>query len=394
MNYLVSRRRFLAHLAGMAGAALVVGGCALAARGQAGSASSGSITAPQAAQAAQRADAMLAGQVAARQFRGSVLVARAGQVLFSEGYDWADADDRIANSPQTRFLIGSITKQFTAMAILILQERGALRVQDPLSVHLSNCPPSWGAITLQHLLTMTSGIPDYVNFPSYPSWMQQQLSVDQVIATFRDRPLDFAPGTRWEYSNSNYVLLGDVVQRASGMGWDEFLARCILEPLRLGDTGVATQPSSHLAVGYTSWAQPAAFERNAFGSGAMYSTVFDLARWDQEVTGANPTLVSRSTLQQMFTPYVPIDPAAGAQSTSYGYGWFIGYEGSRREIEHTGEISGCVSANQLYPDDRLTVIILSNLDADAGIRQLSLSLAGIFLGYADCYRYSDPCSEL
>ena len=125
----------------------------------------------------------------------------------------------------------------------------------------------------------------------------------------------------------------------------------------------------------------------------MYSTVLDLYQWDQEVRSPHPTLVSKSTLQQMFTPHVHTVAGAGPQSEAYGYGWFIGYAGGRHEVEHTGEINGFLSSNQLYPDDGLTVIVLSNLDTDQGLRHFTTTLAGIFFGYADCSRYSDPCSE-
>ena len=126
----------------------------------------------------------------------------------------------------------------------------------------------------------------------------------------------------------------------------------------------------------------------------MYSTVLDLYRWDQEVTSPHPRLVSASTLQQLFTPYVHTGASVGPRSEAYGYGWFIGYQGSQREIEHTGEISGFLSSNQLYPDDRLTVIVLSNLTTDSGLRTLTSFLAGTFLGFPDCAIYYDPCSEL
>jgi CubicO group peptidase (beta-lactamase class C family) len=390
----LSRRSFLTAVAGGAGLALLANACSGASHS---TATNTPATVPaSAAAAALCAAAALEDQVASQQFRGSVLVAQRGQVLFSQGYDWADLGRRVPNSPQTRFRIASITKQFTALAILLLQERGSLHVQDALKSHLPNCPQAWNSITLQHLLTMTSGIPDYVNFPPYQRLSTVPHTDEQSIATFRDTPLDFAPGSKWAYSNSNYALLGYLVQLVSGMSWEEFLQSNILTPLHMGDTGVSTRARTppQLALGYASWTQEACFEWASFGDGSLYSTVLDLYRWDQEVTSPHPTLVSASTLRQMFTPYAHTEASAGPRSEAYGYGWFIGYEGSQREIEHTGEISGFLSSNQLYPDDSLTVIVLSNLETDAGLRTLTSFLAGTFLGFPDCATYYDPCSEL
>lgn len=395
MDTSLSRRRFLTYLA--SGTALALGASGCSGSLQSTATSQPATVSPRSTPAAQTANAMIEGLVALQQFRGSVLVARQSQILLSKGYDWANVGDRIPNSPHTRFRIASITKQFTAMAILILQERGRLHVQDYLRSHLPNCPQTWDPITLQHLLTMTSGIPDYVNFPSYPTLMTEQPTTEQLIATFRDKPLDFVPGTKWAYSNSNYVLLGHIVQLASGLSWGEFLQRNIFDPLHLVNTGASSLPgaSAQFAIGYSSWTHEAVFDRSDFGEGdgSMYSTVLDLYQWDQEVRSPHPTLVSKSTLQQMFTPYVHTVAGAGPQSEAYGYGWFIGYAGGRHEVEHTGEINGFLSSNQLYPDDGLTVIVLSNLDTDQGLRHFTTTLAGIFFGYADCSRYSGPCSE-
>jgi CubicO group peptidase (beta-lactamase class C family) len=390
----LSRRSFLTAVAGGAGLALLASACSSSSHS---TATNMPATVPaSAAAAAQRANGALEERVTSHLFRGAVLVAQRGQVLFSRGYDWADVGRRVPNTPQMRFRIGSITKQFTAMAILLLQERGSLHVQDSLKSHLPNCPQAWGSITLQHLLTMTSGIPDYTSLPAYQSLSTVPHTDEQSIATFRDRPLDFAPGSKWAYSNSNYALLGSIVQLVSRMSWEEFLQSNILTPLHMVDTGVSTRAHTppQLAVGYSSWTQEAFFEWSSFGDGSMYSTVLDLYRWDQEVTNPHPTLVPASTLQQMFTPYAHTEASAGPHSEAYGYGWFIGYEGSQREIEHTGEISGFLSSNQLYPDDRLTVIVLSNLTTDSGLRTLTSFLAGTFLGFPDCATYYDPCSEL
>jgi CubicO group peptidase (beta-lactamase class C family) len=265
-------------------------------------------------------------------------------------------------------------------------------------VYLSACPSAWRPITLHHLLTHTSGIPDYTAFPTYPAIMGRHLSPAQLIALFRDKPLQFRPGTRWRYSNSGYAVLADLVAGVSGLPYAAFLQRHIFTPLGLTNTGYdVNHPAlpGH-ATGYATWTRPAAYIDMSvpYGNGCLYSTVDDLYRWDQALLTGHPALVAPATLRQMFTPYVPTDPAAGSRGVAYGYGWFIGAIGRHREIEHTGDINGFLSSNQVYPDDHLTVVVLSNLESNQGLRQLTSDLAGITLGYADCAGIAQPCAEL
>jgi CubicO group peptidase (beta-lactamase class C family) len=225
--------------------------------------------------------------------------------------------------------------------------------------------------------------------------VRRPLTLAQVVALFRDKPLAFRPGTRWSYSNSGYVLLGYLIERLSGMPYARFLQRYVLTPLRLRATGEGSMPpaTGPYATGYASWPQPAFYERNAYAAGDLYSTVEDLYCWDRALTCGHPAIVSTQARRALFTPYVSTDPA-DPQAVSYGYGWFTGAEGAHREVEHTGEISGFLSANQWYPDDQLTVIVLSNLASDQGLRALTIALAGIALGYADCSSLQAPCTEL
>jgi CubicO group peptidase (beta-lactamase class C family) len=146
-------------------------------------------------------------------FSGTVLIAQNGKVLLDKGYGWADRDQRLLNHPATRFRIAGVTKQFTAMAILLLQEQGKLRVQDLICLYVTDCPASWKTITIQHLLTHTSGIAEYST--TLPS--QQAVSPAQLITTFESTPLDFPPGTRFRYSNSGYVILGSVIEKLTGV---------------------------------------------------------------------------------------------------------------------------------------------------------------------------------
>ncbi|MDB5073835.1 MAG: penicillin-binding protein beta-lactamase class [Chloroflexi bacterium] len=399
---IVTRRRFL-HRAGAATAGVLAAGGFIATGTVAGALlAADALTAEAAAMRddaaiAREADALLTDAVRQQLFRGSVLIARAGKIVLHKGYDWADVAHHIPNTRHTRFRIASITKQFTAMAILQLQEQGKLHVHDLVSEHLPNTPAAWRQITLQQLLTHTSGIPDYMNFPNFAAVMTRTLSPEQLIGLFRDKPLDFRPGSRWKYSNSGYNVLGYIVALRSGLSFPRFLQRHIFTPLGMADSGYdVNHPAlpAH-ATGYASWTRPAAYMdiSVAYADGSLYSTVGDLYRWDQEVTSAHPRLVSRQTMREMFTPYVPTD-ASHPGSMAYGYGWYIGAQGGRRYIDHTGDINGFLADNGFFPDDKVTLIVLSNLESDAGLRQITGHLAGIIFGLADCVEMRSPCVEM
>ncbi len=315
--------------------------------------------------------------------RGSVLVARGRTILLSKGYGVADEASATPNTPRTRFRIGSITKQFTAMAILILQERGKLHVQDSICIYIADCPLTWQPITLHHLLTHTSGIPNYTNFADFPALIGTPVTVEQLIARFEHAPLDFAPGARWSYSNSGYILLGYVIERVSGMSYASFLQQNIFDPLQMKDSGYDSNTPSlpEHASGYLSnHVSPVYLDMSEFyAAGALYSTVEDLYRWDQAL--AAHQLVSQPTLAAMFTAYVPC-PAGGcalASDLGYGYGWFLARESNRTLIYHLGHIDGFLTYNGFYPQDNVDVVLLSNLETTA-VLSISVHLGAMALG--------------
>jgi CubicO group peptidase (beta-lactamase class C family) len=311
-----------------------------------------------------RASAYLHQLASDGKLRGAVLLARGDTVLISMGYGLADEDSQAPNMPQTRFRIGSLTKQFTAMAILILQERGKLSAQDHLCQYIDACPVAWRDLTLRHLLTHTSGIPDYMSLASFSGLSESPATPQQLIARFKDLPLAFAPGARWSYSNSNYVLLGSVVERASGVSWASFLRQNVFDPLRMSATGYDdSKPhlpdhatgylKPHLQSGYVDMTE-------AYAAGGLYSTVEDLQRWDRALQ--NGHLVSRATLDAMLRPSVVCaDGSCGLPpGEGYGYGWFIGADVGHPLISHSGRVDGFVSFNGFYPQDGIDVIVLSN----------------------------------
>jgi len=176
--------------------------------------------------------------VAAQQhFTGSVLVARDGKVVLSKGYGLANVELDVPNTPQTKFRLGSITKQFTATAILLLQERGKLSVTDSICKYFDICPAAWSELTIHHLLSHTGGVPNFTNFPDYMPKMMMRVTTQEMIARFKDKPLDFKPGEKWSYSNSGYFLLGAIIEKVSGESYESFLQKNIFDPLKMTATG-------------------------------------------------------------------------------------------------------------------------------------------------------------
>jgi CubicO group peptidase (beta-lactamase class C family) len=316
---------------------------------------------------AARLDAYLSGLAAQGLLSGSVLVARNG-MLFSKGYSLADKDAGIPNTPQTRFRIGSITKQFTAMAILILQERGKLHVQDRICLYIPNCPQDWQPITIENLLTHTSGIPDYTNFPDFVATWTQPTTPEQLVARFKNKPLDFTPGSIFRYSNSGYILLGYIIERASKETYAAFLRENIFAPLKMNNTGYdSTYPPlpQHATGYYRDYSKPDAYDPAVFyAAGALYSTVEDLYVWDQALM--LHTLISPRAQAAMFTEHIPCPPRGPGGcllSTDLGYGEFIGAEPQGKLIYHVGRIDGFLTYNGFYPKSSLVVVVLSNLEA-------------------------------
>jgi CubicO group peptidase (beta-lactamase class C family) len=333
---------------------------------------------PTVAAAGPAMDAYLSDLSGGRQFRGAVLVARGTDVLLSKGYDLADQAAGIANTPHTLFRIGSVTKQFTALAVLKLQELGKLNVTDRVCQHVTPCPAAWKTVTVEQLLVHTSGIPNYTGFPEYPSVLMTTLSPEQLVGLFRDRPTDFPPGSRWQYSNSGYSLLGYLIERLTGVSYAEFLHRQILDPLGMTDTGYdVNHPTGEAhAIGYAGWDNtPAAFVDMSipYAAGAIYSNVSDLYKWNRFLLTRTPAVVQAATLADMFTPRVPIDRAA-PDKRQYGYGWDVAGPSSDVTYSHGGNIDGFAAFNLIRPRDQLSITVLSNLesaDSDVIARNLA-----------------------
>jgi CubicO group peptidase (beta-lactamase class C family) len=332
-------------------------------------------------------DALLTRRLQRHQFTGSVLVAVKGKVVLAKGYGYADAAQRRPNTVNTAFRIGSITKQFTAMAILELQAAGKLSVQDKLCRYVQPCPAAWAPITLQELLSHTSGIANYTALPAYAGRMGQPITPAQVLDLLRPLPLDFTPGTRFEYSNSNFYLLGYIVERVSGQAYATYLQQGIFAPLLLQQTGYDTNHPdlrTH-AVGYSSWRTTAPYVDISwpFAAGALYSSVVDLWHWDEALLG--DTLISRAATAAMLAPHATTCAAGvpcpyGALEAQYGDGWFRGVLGGHLVLDHGGDINGFTAMNEFMPNDGITIVLLSNQGNSGASSFLGQALAQIMLG--------------
>jgi CubicO group peptidase (beta-lactamase class C family) len=309
-------------------------------------------------------------------FTGSALISRDGKVIFSKGYGLANRELDVANTPQTKFRIGSITKQFTAAAILLLQERGKLSVRDPLCKFFDNCPSAWSEATIHHLLTHTGGVPSYTSSPDYRSKMMMPETVSSMIDRFKDKPLQFKPGEKMSYSNSGYFLLGHIIEKASGDSYEGFLQKNIFDPLKLSGTGYDHHSTimKYRATGYSS--SPEGIVNSAYldmsqpySAGSLYSTVEDLYAWNEALFSGK--LLSAKSLEMMMTPF----------KNDYAYGLVINSLLSRKQVSHGGGINGFNTFLTRFPDEKVTVTVLRNADfGRLGPAPIAHAMAAILFG--------------
>jgi len=332
---------------------------------------------------AAKIDALLAPVYKIGEPGAALLVVKDGQVLVRKAYGTADLELGVGLEPDMVFRIGSMTKQFTAVAILMLMEQEKLGLNDPITKFLPDYPTQGRTITVEHLLTHTSGIKDYTSLPEWLPLWRKDMSLTELIALFKDKPMDFEPGERWRYCNSGYVLLGAIIEKASGMSYEAFLQQAIFSPLGLKHTyyGSASRiiplripgygpgsDNTFLNAEYLSMTQP-------YAAGSLLTNVDDLAVWNDALLSGR--LIKRETLEKAWTPYKFKD----GTSAGYGYGWAIGkYEGHRMII-HGGGINGFLSAGILFPEDRLFVTLLTNSAIVARMPyKFSLPIAALALG--------------
>ncbi len=309
-------------------------------------------------------------------FNGAVLVAQKGKVIFQKGYGYKDADGKIPNDVNSIFQIGSITKQFTAALIMQLAQEKKLSVKDKLSKYFPGYPNA-NKITIEHLLTHTSGIYNYTNDTNLIKGnVTRHYNEKEMLATFRDRPLDFEPGKGWNYSNSAYVLLGYIIKKVAKKPYEQVMHERILGPLRMAQSGFdfTHLTDQNKTKGYFSLTPnqilpaPVVDSTISYSAGALYSTVGDLAKWDMAIYTSK--VLTPSSWKATFTPF----------KNKYGYGWGIDTLYGKIITAHSGGIHGFSSYIMRIPQDELLVVALSNSSSNVG--KLSKGLAAVFYGKA------------
>ncbi len=320
-------------------------------------------------------------QVEKKNFSGSILIESKGKILVKQGYGMANYELNVPNTTRTKFNIGSITKTFTATAIMQLVEKNKIGLDDTIDKYIPGYP-NGGKIHISQLLSHKSGIPDFTDSQEFMDTVRLYRTPEQIIATFKDKPLEFEPGSSFKYSNSGYVLLGYIIEKVTNQTYEDYLKENIFKPLDMKDTEIAdgkkliqNKASGYSIAGKQLVNSDMADNSFEFGAGGVYSTVEDLYKWYK---GMNSTkILSKESWNKMLKSY----------SEYYGYGWLVGDinfgDVKKKIMGHNGQTFGFCSSAYKYVDDDLAVIVLSNFeDLKSGnlADQVGFDLAGIVTG--------------
>ncbi|NMP16897.1 serine hydrolase [Thalassotalea sp. Y01] len=290
----------------------------------------------------------------------SIIIKQGDQVLLEKGYGLANMEWGIANNKDTVFRIGSISKQFTAVAILMLMEQEKLKLDDRIDLYVSDLAEDTAAVTIEQLLNHTSGIPSYTGMPNWLTQMKQDKSPTEMLAYFKDAPLEFTPGSQFKYNNSGYFLLGMIIEKVSGQSYEAFIEENIFTPLGMNESyyGHPKEVVANRATGYEfhgkwqnsdyiSMTQP-------YAAGSLLSSVGDLALWVEAVNSYK--FISKQTTQKAHTKTV----LSNGEEVDYGYGWSLSSVRGSESIAHGGGINGFITYSQYIPSQDLYVAVLSN----------------------------------
>lgn len=308
----------------------------------------------------------------------ALLVARNGKPIRVEGFGMANVELSVPVTPDTLFQSGSVGKQFTASAVMMLVEAGKLGLEDPLAKFFPQCPAWWKQVTVRELLSHTAGFTDYPKDFD----LRKDYTEDQLLKIVEAIPPAYPPGTSWAYSNMGYLTLGILIHRVTGEFYGDFLRQRIFKPLDMSTTRIISEADiiPHRSSGYRlvkgqlknqEWVAPMV---NTTADGSLYFSVIDLAKWDAALYSER--VLKTSTLQQMWT----ITPLRNGTPNSghYGLGWFVESRGGHRVIEHEGQWQGFETQISRYVDDRLTVVVLTNLGS-AVPQRIADRVAAIYL---------------
>ncbi|MBX2872235.1 MAG: serine hydrolase [Saprospiraceae bacterium] len=296
----------------------------------------------------------------------TAIVAKAGKILYQDAIGQANMELGVKMKMEHIFRIGSITKQFTSVAIMQLEEQGKLSIQDPITKYIPDYPTHGHTITVEHLLTHTSGIRSYTDMESFGSMFRKDMSPMELVDVFKDEPMDFAPGEKFNYNNSGYILLGVIIEKVSGLSYEEYVQKHLFEPLGMTASyyGSASRVIPERVAGY----QGAKGDyRNAdylsmtlpYAAGSLLSTVADLYTWTKAVHSHQ--LVSAKSLEKAFSPF----KLNNGEESDYGYGWSLGKIYDHPAVEHGGGINGFLTESIYVPEEKLFVAVFSNCNCQS-----------------------------
>jgi len=305
----------------------------------------------------------------------SLAVVKDGQIILAKGYGFANVEHQAAVKPETIFQSGSVGKQFTATAVMMLVEEGKINLDEKIGKYLGNAAESWKNITVRNLLTHTGGMTDYPKDFDF----RRDYTEDELLKRAEAIPMAFQPGEKWDYSNVGYIMLGILIHKVTGKFYGDFLQKRIFKPLGMTTARVITEADivPNRAAGYRlvkgelknqEWVSPSL---NTTADGSLYLTALDMAKWDAALYGEK--LLKKTSLEQMWTP-VKLN---NGKTSPYGFGWALGEINKRRLIEHGGAWQGFQSFIARYPDDRFTVIVFANR-AGANPGKIAHGVAGIY----------------
>ena len=334
-----------------------------------------------AAQLASELDRLLSARFSVDGPGAAVVVVKEGHVIFRKGYGMANLELKTPMRPDMVFEIGSLTKQFTSTAILMLVEQGKLSLDDDLHKYLPDYPDKGAKISIENLLTHTSGIKSYTSDLKWRGMWRQDMTVQQIIDITKDDPLEFPPGTKWKYDNTGYILLGAIIEKVSGLSYADYVRKNIFEPLGMKHSyygsnsavipgrasGYSRNADNWVNATYLSMTQP-------YAAGSLMSSVDDLAIWDAAISAGK--LLSKASWDRAFTSY----KLADGDDTHYGYGWVIDAYDGHSIVRHNGGIFGYVSEVARLPEDHVYVAMLTNSDGhdfDTGFLATELAAAAI-----------------
>jgi CubicO group peptidase (beta-lactamase class C family) len=324
-------------------------------------------------------DAYVHAEMQRRQIPGlALLVVRDGKIVRAQGYGFSNLELKVPVRPETIFQSGSMGKQFTAMAVLMLAEQGKLSLDDPLTKFFPDAPPAWKQVKVKNLLSHTGGFGDYPEHFDF----RRDASEDELLKIVEKIPLAYPPGTKWAYSNLGYLTLGILIHKVSGQFYGDLLHERIFEPLGMTSTRIISEADiiPNRAAGYRivkgelknqKWVSPVL---NTTADGSLYFNILDLAKWDAALR--EKKLISQASYNLMWTPFKLTNGKPNADG--YGFGWFIHEMNGHHLIEHDGAWQGFNTNISRYVDDQLTIVLLTNLDG-AHPDQLSHHIAGLLI---------------